>query len=249
MGSRRHAPWGKQRFDREDEAVAIAVPSWTPPVDMRALAGNRAVAALLDANPTVTAESSRSEVEATRAEAGASGSAVRAPRGSGGTALRPTIRRKLEADTGTDLSGLRIHPGREAGMLADALGAEALTHGGNIFFAGDTGWGDGSWASEAARHGPFRLAILPIGAYLPREIMQSNHMDPDEAVAAGAASLRFSLLSAAAVYWAIMKPELLPASLARKGGRPLTSGLTSRSMRRSLIAAICASAIARLSAA
>ena len=128
-------PAGKQRFDREDEAVAIAVPSWTPPVDMRALAGNRAVAALLDANPTVTAESSRSEIEATRAESGASGSASRAPRGSGGTALRPTIRRKLEADTGADLSGLRIHPGREAGMLADALGAEALTHGGNIFFA------------------------------------------------------------------------------------------------------------------
>src|SRR6185503_15203607 len=27
-------------------------------------------------------------------------------------------------------------------------------------------------------------AILPIGAYQPREIMQSNHMDPDESVAA-----------------------------------------------------------------
>ena len=26
--------------------------------------------------------------------------------------------------------------------------------GGNIFFAGDTGWGDGSWVREAARHGP-----------------------------------------------------------------------------------------------
>jgi L-ascorbate metabolism protein UlaG (beta-lactamase superfamily) len=54
--------------------------------------------------------------------------------------------------------------------------------GGNIFFAGDTGYGDGSWAAEAARHGPFRLAILPIGAYLPRDVMQANHMDPDEAV-------------------------------------------------------------------
>jgi L-ascorbate metabolism protein UlaG (beta-lactamase superfamily) len=55
--------------------------------------------------------------------------------------------------------------------------------GGNIFFAGDTGWGGGAWAAEAARHGPFRLAILPVGAYSPRDVMQSNHMNPEEAVA------------------------------------------------------------------
>jgi L-ascorbate metabolism protein UlaG (beta-lactamase superfamily) len=55
--------------------------------------------------------------------------------------------------------------------------------GGNIFFAGDTGFGDGSWAAEAARHGPFRLAILPIGAYEPRDVMKGNHINPEEAVA------------------------------------------------------------------
>ncbi|MEA3044409.1 MAG: hypothetical protein QOH47_2247 [Sphingomonadales bacterium] len=54
--------------------------------------------------------------------------------------------------------------------------------GGNIFFAGDTGWGDGSWVAEAARHGPFRLAIIPIGAYLPREVMRESHVAPDEAL-------------------------------------------------------------------
>jgi L-ascorbate metabolism protein UlaG (beta-lactamase superfamily) len=53
---------------------------------------------------------------------------------------------------------------------------------GNVFFAGDTGFGDGGWAAEAARHGPFRLAILPIGAYEPRDVMQANHMNPEEAV-------------------------------------------------------------------
>ena len=53
---------------------------------------------------------------------------------------------------------------------------------GDIFFAGDTGYGDGSWADEAARRGPIRLAILPVGAYLPRDVMQANHLDPDEAV-------------------------------------------------------------------
>jgi L-ascorbate metabolism protein UlaG (beta-lactamase superfamily) len=54
--------------------------------------------------------------------------------------------------------------------------------GGNIFFAGDTGWGDGSWVREAAGRGPFRLAIIPIGAYEPRDFMKTNHIDPEEAV-------------------------------------------------------------------
>jgi len=56
--------------------------------------------------------------------------------------------------------------------------------GGNIFFAGDTGWGDGGWVRAAARHGPFRLAILPIGAYEPRDFMRTHHINPEEAVAA-----------------------------------------------------------------
>jgi L-ascorbate metabolism protein UlaG (beta-lactamase superfamily) len=54
--------------------------------------------------------------------------------------------------------------------------------GGNIFFAGDTGWGDGSWVREAARSGPFRLAILPIGAYEPRDVMMGSHVDPEESM-------------------------------------------------------------------
>ncbi|MBA3677363.1 MAG: MBL fold metallo-hydrolase [Sphingosinicella sp.] len=53
--------------------------------------------------------------------------------------------------------------------------------GGNIFFAGDTGLGDGKWPLEAAR-GPVRLAILPIGAYEPRDFMKTNHVNPEEAV-------------------------------------------------------------------
>ena len=56
--------------------------------------------------------------------------------------------------------------------------------GGNIFFAGDTGWGGGHWAGDAARSGPFRLAILPIGAYEPREVMAKSHLNPEESVAA-----------------------------------------------------------------
>ncbi|KKC23806.1 hypothetical protein WP12_22970 [Sphingomonas sp. SRS2] len=54
--------------------------------------------------------------------------------------------------------------------------------GGNVFFAGDTGFGDGAWPRDAARHGPFRLAILPVGAYHPRDIFGGNHIDPEQAV-------------------------------------------------------------------
>jgi L-ascorbate metabolism protein UlaG (beta-lactamase superfamily) len=57
------------------------------------------------------------------------------------------------------------------------------TDAGNIFFAGDTGWGDGSWVKEAAAKGPYRLAIIPIGAYEPRDFMKTNHINPEEAVA------------------------------------------------------------------
>jgi L-ascorbate metabolism protein UlaG (beta-lactamase superfamily) len=56
------------------------------------------------------------------------------------------------------------------------------TPAGAIFFAGDTGWGDGSWVREAAAQGPYRLAIIPIGAYEPRDFMKTHHINPEEAV-------------------------------------------------------------------
>ena len=56
------------------------------------------------------------------------------------------------------------------------------TPAGNIFYAGDTGFGDGGWVREAARNGPYRLAIIPIGAYEPRDFMKTNHINPEEAV-------------------------------------------------------------------
>jgi L-ascorbate metabolism protein UlaG (beta-lactamase superfamily) len=70
--------------------------------------------------------------------------------------------------------------------------------GGNVFFAGDTGWGDGAWVRAAAAHGPFRLAIIPIGAYLPREVMRSSHVGPAEALAIFAA---LNPTRALAVHW------------------------------------------------
>ncbi len=56
---------------------------------------------------------------------------------------------------------------------------------GSIYFVGDSGYGDGHHFCEAfEKHGPFRLAVLPIGAYEPRWFMAYSHMNPDEAVQA-----------------------------------------------------------------
>jgi L-ascorbate metabolism protein UlaG (beta-lactamase superfamily) len=54
---------------------------------------------------------------------------------------------------------------------------------GRIYHVGDTGYHDGAFFRDhGARFGPFRLALLPIGAYEPRWFMEDNHMNPAEAV-------------------------------------------------------------------
>jgi len=59
------------------------------------------------------------------------------------------------------------------------------TPGGGIYFVADSGYGDGGHFRRARdRHGPFRLAILPIGAYEPRWFMRDQHMNPAESVQA-----------------------------------------------------------------
>jgi L-ascorbate metabolism protein UlaG (beta-lactamase superfamily) len=54
---------------------------------------------------------------------------------------------------------------------------------GGVYFGGDTGYGD-HFAQTGRRHGPYRLALLPIGAYAPRWFMGPIHMDPVDAVRA-----------------------------------------------------------------
>ncbi|TPN17432.1 hypothetical protein FJ973_03465 [Mesorhizobium sp. B2-1-3] len=57
------------------------------------------------------------------------------------------------------------------------------TPAGRIYFAGDTGFHDGiNYRLMAHKHGGFRFAILPIGAYEPRWFMASQHQNPEEAV-------------------------------------------------------------------
>ena len=55
--------------------------------------------------------------------------------------------------------------------------------GKRIYFAGDSGYGN-HFQQIRDRLSPIDLALLPIGAYLPRWFMQPIHMDPNDAVQA-----------------------------------------------------------------
>ena len=54
---------------------------------------------------------------------------------------------------------------------------------GNIYFAGDTGYGQHFKKARKA-HENFILSLLPIGAYEPRWFMKIAHLNPEDAVAA-----------------------------------------------------------------
>jgi L-ascorbate metabolism protein UlaG (beta-lactamase superfamily) len=54
---------------------------------------------------------------------------------------------------------------------------------GRLFFAGDSGYGP-HFREIGERLGPFRFALIPIGAYEPRWFMKMAHVNPEEAVRA-----------------------------------------------------------------
>lgn len=57
------------------------------------------------------------------------------------------------------------------------------TEAGRIYHVGDTGFHEGiNYRAAADKHGGFRLAILPFGAYEPRWFMTAQHENPAEAV-------------------------------------------------------------------
>ena len=57
------------------------------------------------------------------------------------------------------------------------------TPAGKIYHVGDTGYHDGiNYKALKEKHGPMRVAILPIGAYEPRWFMRGQHQKPEEAV-------------------------------------------------------------------
>jgi N-acyl-phosphatidylethanolamine-hydrolysing phospholipase D len=52
-----------------------------------------------------------------------------------------------------------------------------------LYFAGDTGYHP-EFSLVGERFGPFDAVLMPVGAYAPRWVMQSVHMNPEEAVRA-----------------------------------------------------------------
>ncbi len=52
-----------------------------------------------------------------------------------------------------------------------------------MYFAGDTAYHPG-FGKIAAKHGPFDLVLLPVGAYEPRWLMGGVHMNPEDALTA-----------------------------------------------------------------
>ena len=62
-------------------------------------------------------------------------------------------------------------------------GHHLTTLAGSIWFAGDTGYGDGViFRDMRERLGVPDVALIPIGAYEPRWFMAAQHVNPGEAV-------------------------------------------------------------------
>lgn len=93
----------------------------------------------------------------------------------------------LNQDVGVTLAPMRHWSARHMLDRNKALWAAFVieTPAGRIYHVGDSGYGDGHhFRAARERHGPFRLAILPIGAYEPRWFMRDQHMNPQESVRA-----------------------------------------------------------------
>jgi Domain of unknown function (DUF4157) len=52
----------------------------------------------------------------------------------GGASLSTDTRQKMESSIGADFSGVRIHTGSEAAHLSESIGAQAFTHGNDVYF-------------------------------------------------------------------------------------------------------------------
>ncbi len=73
--------------------------------------------------------------------------------------------------------------------------------GKKLFFAGDTGYGE-VFKKIGEKLGPIDYALIPIGAYEPRKIMQVVHVNPEEAVSIGRDIKATTLV---AMHWGTIK--------------------------------------------
>jgi L-ascorbate metabolism protein UlaG (beta-lactamase superfamily) len=119
------------------------------------------------------------------------------PKGLGRWFLRARLRRVVEMAwwqreriAGLDVTFVPAEHWSRRGLLdtnESWWGGYVIERGGlRVYHSGDTGWFDG-FALIRERCGAIDAAMLPIGAYAPRWVMQRQHMDPFDAVRAFAA--------------------------------------------------------------
>lgn len=91
----------------------------------------------------------------------------------------------LSPSTKVTLEPMHHWSARAMGDRRNALWAAFMLQGpaGKIYHIGDTGFHDGlNYRNAKAKYGDIRLAIIPFGAYEPRDFMEYQHQNPDEAV-------------------------------------------------------------------
>ncbi len=114
------------------------------------------------------------------------------PLGVGSWLVNAGVNQAVELDwwKSASLGSMRIHavpaqhfsgrtPFNRNGTLW--MGWVLETPAGNVFFAGDTGYGP-FFREIGERFSPIRVSFIPIGAYRPRWFMRPMHVDPPEAV-------------------------------------------------------------------
>ncbi|MFO1038533.1 MAG: MBL fold metallo-hydrolase [Geminicoccaceae bacterium] len=101
-------------------------------------------------------------------------------------------------------------------------GYRVVADGRTVWFAGDTAYGP-AFRELGSRYDPPDLALVPIGAYAPRELMRAGHCSPEEAIAIGRDVGAARLV---AMHWgtirmtdepALEPPELFTAAAAAAG--------------------------------
>ncbi len=120
--------------------------------------------------------------------AGSTGEAARRVRSASGKANIPSPCRRTRSPVTVTVTR-NHHWGSRWGVDRDrALWSSFVidTPSGGIFFAGDTGLGDGEWPAEAlaAAGTPIRLALIPIGAFRfsPGQLGTGSHIGPPDAL-------------------------------------------------------------------
>ncbi|KAG8820213.1 hypothetical protein FRC17_010220 [Serendipita sp. 399] len=125
--------------------------------------------------------------------------AVELPKADGAAAANPVVHFRLTCTPSQHQSarGLfdRFHTLWSSWAVEELHGRSATTTGFKVWFGGDTGYrhvSDGqdedkvpvcpAFKEIGEKIGPFDLALIPIGAYNPREAMSSWHASPSDAV-------------------------------------------------------------------